>query len=271
MRVDHRVVAARVQPEVRQAAHPQHADVGVLVVAHQRRDAAAVQRLGGEALGERGAVARVPEVAVGIGERREPALRVRRRVAGHVPLATACARSRRRSAARTGSDACVLVVHVEVRLDVLRVPRRAVVALAVVLPDELPVRVDLVLDGLGDARAVEALRRARLDEPPAQARRTRGRFGERHVDEAGHHFGVHGLQAQRGLVDAVVHAVACDQLAVARVRPAVIRADDRAQMPGVLAAELGAAVAADVVERAHGAVVAADHQRRVSRRSSSVR
>ena len=57
-----------------------------------------------------------------------------------------------------------------------------------------------------------------------------------------------------------------------RVRPAVVRADDRAHVPGVLAAELRAAMAADVVERAHGAVVVAHHQhrRRVDRQREEV-
>jgi len=54
----------------------------------------------------------------------------------------------------------LLFVDVEVRLHVLRVPGRAVVALAIVLPHELPVRFDRVVDDVRDPRAVEALRRS---------------------------------------------------------------------------------------------------------------
>ena len=69
-------------------------------------------------------------------------------------------------------------------------------------------------------------------------------------------------QAQRRFVDAVVHPLAGDEIALARVGPAVIRANDRADMAGIGAAELRAAVATNVVERAHLALVVAYHQHR---------
>ena len=94
----------------------------------------------------------------------------------------------------------------------------------------------------------------RLRKSLAQAVEGRRRGGERNVDQSGDDFGVHRLQPQLRLVEAVLHAVARDQLALPRIRPAVIRTDDRAHVSGFRAAELRAAMAADVVERAHAAV-----------------
>ena len=67
------------------------------------------------------------------------------------------------------------VVVVEVGLDVLRMVDVAVVALAVVLPDELPVGLDVVVDRLGDLGAAEALRpQRRRQQPPAPPRSRAG-------------------------------------------------------------------------------------------------
>ena len=140
---------------------------------------------------------------------------------------------------------------------------QAVVALAIVLPDELPVRLDLVVHDLGDLRAVEALRACGGLEGFAHWRERGRRLRERHVDQSGANLGVQRAQPQLGLVDALVHAMARHELALPRVGPAVIRADDRADMSGLGTAEQGPAVPADVVERAHGArVVAHDQDRR---------
>ena len=57
-----------------------------------------------------------------------------------------------------------LLRDVEVGLDVLRMPRVAVPALTIVLPDELPVGPHVVLALLGDPRQRESLRRQRRFE-----------------------------------------------------------------------------------------------------------
>jgi hypothetical protein len=94
------------------------------------------------------------------------------------------------------------------------------------------------------------------------ARRERGRLrGERHVDQARDRLARERLEPQLRLVD-VLHAVAVDEIALPRIRPAVIRAHDRAHVTGVGAAQERAAVAAHVVKRADRARVVAHHQHR---------
>ena len=69
-RVRDGVVAARVVPHVGQRANAQRADVGVGVVAHQRRDLPAVHRFADVAFDERRAIGGEPAVALGVGKLR---------------------------------------------------------------------------------------------------------------------------------------------------------------------------------------------------------
>ena len=64
----HRVIAARVYPEIGQAAQPQHTDVRMLVTAHERRHALAVHRFGLESFRQHGAARGESPVVVGVGE-----------------------------------------------------------------------------------------------------------------------------------------------------------------------------------------------------------
>ena len=73
------------------------------------------------------------------------------------------------------------------------------------------------------------------------------------------------MQTEVGPVEVavLVHPAARDELAVARVGPLVIRADDPGDVTGLGLADLHAAMAAGVVERVDALVVAADDDDRV--------
>ena len=97
---------------------------------------------------------------------------------------------------------------VVVGLDVLRVVEIAVVALAVVFPDEFPVGVDGVVDRLGHLGAVATLRtKHRLDQFPRRAEVTR-LLGQVHKNKAAQILGGHGRQAKRAGVQPVLHTAA---------------------------------------------------------------
>src|SRR5262249_50675438 len=117
------------------------------IVAHERRDGAGVQRLGHEAR-KGGRAGRGPPPS-GRGGRRQPGVgvvRVENMLAQRRPTA------RQLVASRLGIGARVVV-----RGDVVRVTDVAVPALAVVLPDQLPVRLDEVAPPGGDTGARKSL------------------------------------------------------------------------------------------------------------------
>ena len=154
----------------------------------------------------------------------------------------------------------------------LRMHGAAVVALVVVLDDDLPVREDVVRDAPGRAEVLERivpgpLRDAAelVDEGP----------GRGQVDENEAAPGMDGRRVERELLLPEAVALAQErrdpELAVEPVRPCVIRAPDGPPEPSVrggwlrrrrrvLQDQPGPAVTADVVEGAEVAVPAADDQ-----------
>ena len=153
------------------------------------------------------------------------------------------------------------VVVIAVGLDVLRVVDVAVVALAVVLPDQLPVGLDLVVDLLCDLRPREALRAQDGGQCAPGERRRLGRRARRRS----------ALRRSRN-APAAGKTPPCRCSCMPRqkvsaplgvVGPLVVGADHALARAAPGRDELRAAVAADVVERAHRAVLAADHDDRV--------
>ena len=150
---------------------------------------------------------------------------------------------------------------------------RAVVALAVVLGDELPVRVDLVGNLVGDPqrREVEPLEvRDEVAQPVDQL----GRLGlEADEDEA-----LPGRQADRDQAEAVeaevvevLGVLGPDERAVEVVDPGVVRALEADGLAAALLDDRGPAVLADVVEPAQDLVATADdHERLVVDRGQEV-
>src|SRR5213593_2313500 len=136
----------------------------------------------------------------------------------------------------------------------------AVPALAVVLPDEFPVRAHLVAPHRRDLGALEPL------GPQVRAERL-GRVLERcrilvetDEDQAADLAGVHAMQTEVAAVEVTVriHSAAHHQLAVARVGPLMVGADDTGDMTGPGLADFHAAMATRVVKRVDPVVVAAD-------------
>ena len=139
----------------------------------------------------------------------------------------------------------------------------AVVALPVVLHDELPValldRLRLERDlGLGQPMG----RHIGLDRG-AEGREIGRHLGERDEEVAGDLLAVHGLEAEPAMVDLAAHVAREDEAAVELVGPLVVGADDLGGGSSRTAAELLAAMAADVVEGACALVAAAHDEKRI--------
>ena len=157
-------------------------------------------------------------------------------------------------------DVVVLVVE---QPHQARVRDRDVVALEVVVGDDLPVR---RLRGRRLREALERLdpvRRELLREPAERGRERRGVRVEVDEDEAGEDLDAGRHEAELRLVEArepapLGHA---DQAAVGAVGPAVVRAADRLAAVAAALAQAGRAVAADVAEGAQLALLVADDQR----------
>jgi hypothetical protein len=149
--------------------------------------------------------------------------------------------------------------HVIGRGVVLVVMRGAVIALAIVLEDDLPVRLDHVVDAVRDLALLERVRR-HLRRDRLDGIREIGRVvGEVHEDQAGDVVERHRKQPELGAVDLELALRRRDQLAVEIVGPAVIGADELAGMAMLVVADARAAMAAEIVEGADLAVLAAHH------------
>ena len=153
---------------------------------------------------------------------------------------------------------------IEVRFDVLRVIHVAVVALAVVFPDDFPVRGHIVVDDFGDLRAFEALRPG--DAIDRRSRRRRNRADRRRARRRSTRRPAHVGRCSRPsslLVDILLHAAAGEERAVAGVGPLMVRAHEPPCPAGWCIANLRAAMAADVPQGVDLAVVAADDDQRI--------
>ncbi len=156
----------------------------------------------------------------------------------------------------------------------LRVDARAVVALAVVLADELPVRVDFVGDRVRDAELGEVEPREmgrQVAEPLDQWRRLLGQADE---DEALPRLHPHADEPEVLHVEVVevLGVLGADEVPLEVVDPGVVRALEPDGRATRLLDDRGAAMAADVVERAQVTVATAgDQQRLVVDRRQEVR
>ena len=141
------------------------------------------------------------------------------------------------------------------------------VALAVVLGDELPVRGDVVLDASGPAGGSPKSNRARCSTRSPSWSAQRRRIGvEVEEDEA-----LPRLERDRRepeLLEAevveVLGVLGPDELPVQVVDPGVVRALEADGLAARLLDDGGAAMAADVVERPELVVAAADDDERLA-------
>ena len=118
---------------------------------------------------------------------------------------------------------------------------------------------------LAISRAIESLRLGRRGESLAQAVERRWGRGERHVDQArASTSACTGLRPSCDLSTPSCMPVQARRSPCREYVQLWYGTDDRAHMPGLLAAQLRAAVAAHVVERAHAALIVANHQHRRS-------
>ena len=140
--------------------------------------------------------------------------------------------------------------------------RRAVVALRVVLDDQLPVGGDVVNLMMHADQGAQVVRRHALVQRQKLRRHGLGIPGEIDEDEAVPDLRRHREQRPLRFVESgqVVRRRRALQAPVEAVSPTVVRALDRLGEPAFASlAEPRAAVAADVVERAHGPIAVPDH------------
>ncbi|MNR10141.1 hypothetical protein D3C85_1263760 [compost metagenome] len=151
----------------------------------------------------------------------------------------------------------------DVGIEQLRMGTIAVVALAVVLEDQLPVT---PLDQVGLERHLAIIQVVRADEGGnriAERFEIRRLVGHANVDVAVHHFAMSRLEAIVGNVEIRPHVTGEEQFAVQVENPFVVGADQLGDFSAVFAANLGAPVPAGIVERPHLAVAATHHRNRV--------
>src|SRR5206468_8008838 len=113
----------------------------------------------------------------------------------------------------------IRVVVIEVGFDILRMIKVAVVTLAVVFPDQLPVRLDEVIDGPGHLRAVQPLR---LQQRGQSLIRwfDRNRFlSKRNENQTSNLASVNSMQPELRLVEVWLHPTAGQQRPVESVCP----------------------------------------------------
>ena len=152
----------------------------------------------------------------------------------------------------------------EERAGQLRVPSFAVVALAVVLHDELPIRVLDEVTLRGHLRPGDVMpRQVRLDDLGHLVDVVRRGGTEADEDQPADDAEVHRAQREAGSVEAGSLDTGGDEFARRRVRPLVVAADDVAHRAGQVVEQPSAPVAADIVVGADLTVVIADDNDRV--------
>ena len=142
---------------------------------------------------------------------------------------------------------------------------RAVVALGVVLGDELPVRADVVVDPLRRTEAAEVEAAQVLDEV-AELIGQRGRVGiEVEEDEPLPDLAAHADEAVRVEAEVLeaVRVLRADEAAVEVVDPRVVRTLETDHLAALVFGHGRAAVAAHVVERPQDVVPTPDHDQLV--------
>src|SRR5262249_1880686 len=220
------VIAVEVEPGVGQVDDAQASQVAGREVAHERRHRLAVETFGDVALAEWYAGTAEPfairEVDRPDGKAHAFPVRLHLREGCPVGLVPA----------RVAGHA-----DVEVDLAELGVAAGAVVALAVVLEDELPVGRHLVVLAEADPGAVQAVPLdERLDR--AAGRAEVGRFlGEADVDKAGDFFEMSRVERVGGPVKVIAHPASRSEPAVPLVDPLVIRTNEFTAMTLVLRAD----------------------------------
>src|SRR2546422_151134 len=253
----HAVVATRMVPKIRQRSNPQSAHVRVGIIPHQRRDLLAVHRFAHPAVRQRRAVRGKPYVVLHVGEDRHAGLLVRRRevVVGPLFFAARDDSGDRFTDARRG---VVGVVMVEVGLGVLRVIDVAVVTLAVVFPEQFPVRLDEIVHRLRHFCAGETLRLEQRRQRALGGREWNRFLRQRNENQAFNFLHVDRAEAVLRLVEICMHAAAGEQSYVEAVSPLVIRADEPAHMAALLGADPRTAMPADIVQRMDDSVIGAN-------------
>ena len=141
---------------------------------------------------------------------------------------------------------------------------RAVITLAVVLADQLPVGRDLVFDAPAQAQVLH-LEAGKIRQVSEVMLQRLGRIVEVEEDEPRPGCQPHRRQRKTLALEALLHARHLSQAAVEAIGPCVIRADHSAQALAALGVQQSrTAMSADVVERAHHAVAAACNDDRIA-------
>ena len=149
---------------------------------------------------------------------------------------------------------------VEIRPDVLRVIDVAVVAFAVVFPNEFPVGGDFVIDNL---RLGHSLRRENRSHHCPCGREVRRFFRETHEEHPLQILQVRGQQIEFVVID-FVHPAARGECAIAFVRPLMIRTNQPPRLAAVRATDKRAPMSANIMQCANDAIVTTNNYQRIT-------
>jgi hypothetical protein len=154
------------------------------------------------------------------------------------------------------------VVVVEEGPHELGMPRAAVIALARVLHDELPVRLLDQRHLMRELRVGQILRLQIRRERRPIGLEVRRLVGETDEDRAFHRLDVDGLERDTAGIEALMHAAGIEQFAREVVGPLVVGAGKAQALAALGVADLEAAVAARIEEGADLARAVAQHDDR---------
>lgn len=140
---------------------------------------------------------------------------------------------------------------------------RAVIALAVVLDHELPVRLFNDRGLVGNLGAIGCVRCEIGRDRRLEAGQRRRLIAQTDIDQPRHHLDMDRGQMRAGRIEIGRHLPGVDQPSVQLVDPLMVRTDEPLRLAFVLQAQFRAAMPAGVVERPNLAVAVAQHDHRV--------
>ena len=152
---------------------------------------------------------------------------------------------------------------IEVGFYVLRVVHIAMEAFAVILPDQLPIGVDLKIHDLGNFGARDALWHGDRGNRLISGFKVYRDLSQADEDQPLHLAGMGRVQPELGFVQIGLHAPLEQQMASAVIGPLVIGADESFYIALRLLADDRSAVTTDIIQSIYLTIVSADHNDRI--------
>ena len=244
-------------PEIRQRTHAQRADIGIPVIAHERSDLFAIHGFADVAIDQRRAIGGIPDVVLGIGKGSHAGLFVGdgQTGSGHFFSLRLTRGSNLLADTRGG---VIRIVMIEIGFDVLRVVDVAMVAFAIVFPDQFPICIYEVIDGASNFSVFKTLGPRQFSKYFISQIKIRRVRAERNEEQTFGFPQFNPAQPESGFIERVLHACRMEQCAVQLVGPAMIGTHQLFGVAAGIFTEEGTTMATDVMQRMGLALVIAN-------------